>query len=134
HPAADRRAPRAAGLDRVGALPRRDGSAPRRARAEEPGDPRRGREHVSPRAHPRAALALAGAIAALAAAAPPLRAQVDAGREALRAGRYDEAVDRYGEALRTDAGNVGARAGLIEALLATGRYDEAIRAGHEAPE
>ncbi len=89
---------------------------------------------MSPRAHPRAALALAVTLAALAAAAPPLRAQADAGREALRAGRYDEAVDRYGEALRTDAGNVAARTGLIEALLARGRYEDAIRAGREAPD
>jgi tetratricopeptide (TPR) repeat protein len=56
-----------------------------------------------------------------------------AAREALRAGEYAAAIEAYRDVLGADAGAVQARIGLIEALLATGEYSDAIETGQAAP-
>ena len=71
---------------------------------------------------------LAGPLAAPLAAQDP-----SAARAALRSGEYDDAIREYRGALRSDAGLVDARIGLMQALLATGAYEEAVTVGREAP-
>lgn len=75
---------------------------------------------------------------AIAAAAPGhLTAQAaDAANEArvaLHSGEYDTAIDGFRTALRSEPANVQARLGLIEALVSTGEYEEAVTAGQSAP-
>lgn len=74
--------------------------------------------------------------------APPLLAQAPgAAREqaiaeataAQRRGDYRRAIDRYRDALGRDPAAVEARVGLIESLLATGAYAEAVDVGRAAP-
>lgn len=77
------------------------------------------------------ALALAW-VAALFAA--PLAAQdPTAARAAMRSGEYADAIAEYRSALRSDASIVDARIGLMQALVATGEYEEAVTAGRAAP-
>ncbi|MGD8281658.1 MAG: tetratricopeptide repeat protein, partial [Gemmatimonadota bacterium] len=65
----------------------------------------------------------------------PANAQVPAeARTALRSGDYEEAIDEYQDVLQSDPGIAQARVELIEALLATGQYDEAIEVGRSAPD
>ncbi|MGD8602500.1 MAG: tetratricopeptide repeat protein, partial [Gemmatimonadota bacterium] len=52
----------------------------------------------------------------------------------LRSGDYEEAIDEYQDVLQSDPGIAQARVELIEALLATGQYDEAIEVGRSAPD
>jgi len=52
---------------------------------------------------------------------------------ALRGGEYDDAADAYRRVLRDDPADVSARVGLVEALLATGEYEEAVEAARAAP-
>ena len=67
--------------------------------------------------------------------AVPLSAQsVADARADLRAGRYAEAVEGYEEVLAADPGAAAARVELMEALIATGAYEEAVRAGQAAPD
>ncbi|MDZ7780991.1 MAG: tetratricopeptide repeat protein [Gemmatimonadota bacterium] len=55
----------------------------------------------------------------------------DIAREALRTGAYDEAVEAFTRALRADPSDVAARLGLMESLMATGRYERAIEVGRD---
>ncbi len=71
------------------------------------------------------------------AAAPGCRVaaqSVAEARAAQRAGEYDDAISAYRRLLREDPALVPARVGLIESLLATGAYEEAIEAGRSAPD
>jgi len=78
------------------------------------------------------ACAVAGVVAACLVA--PLAAQdPTAARAALRAGEYDDAVDEYRDALRADPALADARIGLMQALVATGEYEDAVTVGREAP-
>jgi tetratricopeptide (TPR) repeat protein len=81
------------------------------------------------------ALALAVVLAFGSAVAPrPLAAQdPSAARAALRSGAYDDAIDEYRDALRADPSVAAARIGLMQALVATGEYEEAVTVGSEAP-
>jgi tetratricopeptide (TPR) repeat protein len=64
----------------------------------------------------------------------PLAAQDPAAtRAALRAGDYEDAIDEYRDALRADPTLADARIGLMQALVATGEYEEAVTVGREAP-
>lgn len=57
-----------------------------------------------------------------------------AARSALRAGEYDDAIAAYRDVLTDRPGTAQARIELMEALLATGAYEEAIEVGHDAPD
>lgn len=89
------------------------------------------------RPRPPVATTLLGLLALTAAPtlAAPLAAQ-DAGaaRTALRAGEYEDAIDAYRGLLRSRPGEAGLRIDLMEALLATGAYEDAIAVGRAAPE
>lgn len=54
-------------------------------------------------------------------------------RTALRGGEYGDAIDEYRSLLRAEPGAAQARVELIEALLATGEYEDAIATGMAAP-
>jgi tetratricopeptide (TPR) repeat protein len=77
-----------------------------------------------------AALAAAHAVAVTS----PAAAQ-DAGeaRAAHLSGEYEEAIDLYRDILRSEPGAVQMRIELMEALVSTGAYADAIEAGSEAP-
>jgi tetratricopeptide (TPR) repeat protein len=65
----------------------------------------------------------------------PLSAQDPAAaRTALRTGQYDDAIEEYREVLERDAANAEARVGLMQALVATGEYEEAVTVGQAAPD
>ncbi|HEX7049957.1 MAG TPA: tetratricopeptide repeat protein [Longimicrobiales bacterium] len=70
------------------------------------------------------AIALAVSLTAPACAQQPDAASAAA---ALREGRYDDAIAAYTR-LVDDGGGIAARRGLVRALMAVGRYDEAERA------
>ena len=53
---------------------------------------------------------------------------------ALHAGEYDRAIELYERVVASDPGDAGARADLMEALVAVGRYEDAIEVGYEAPD
>lgn len=55
-------------------------------------------------------------------------------RAALRSGEYEDAVELYRDVLDGDPGATQARVELMEALLATGRYEEAVDVGRAAPD
>jgi tetratricopeptide (TPR) repeat protein len=55
-------------------------------------------------------------------------------RDYLRSGRYDEAIDAYGAMIRAQPTAALARASMMDALIATGQYEEAIDVGRAAPE
>ena len=57
-----------------------------------------------------------------------------AARAALRSGEYDDAIEEYRDVLRADAANADARVGLMQALVATGEYEQAVTVGREAPD
>jgi len=85
-------------------------------------------------------VAFAAAIVALVATPTTVFAQsADASdayaeaRAALRTGEYDDAIRAYEDVLEADASAVQARVDLMEALLATGRYQEAVDVGAAAP-
>lgn len=78
---------------------------------------------------------LAAALVVGVAWTPPVAAQGDAeARELLRAGDYENAIDRYRTLVADDPTAAQARLSLIEALVATGAYEEAVRVGREAPQ
>ena len=54
-------------------------------------------------------------------------------RAAYMAGEYEEAINIYLDVLDEDATSAQARIGLIQALLATGEYEEAVQVGQRAP-
>ena len=86
--------------------------------------------------------ALAGAVLSGPALVPELAAQVPGGaadapaeaRTAQGAGDYDRAIDLYRRAIEEGPGNAAARVGLMESLLATGQYEEAVQVGRAAPD
>ena len=55
-------------------------------------------------------------------------------RTALRSGGYDDAIGLYRDLLDERPGAVRERAELMEALLATGQYQEALEVGRSAPD
>ena len=65
----------------------------------------------------------------------PLGAQEPgAATAALRAGEYEDAIAGFRAVLRDEPAGVQARVSLMEALLATGAYEEAVEVGRSAPE
>jgi tetratricopeptide (TPR) repeat protein len=71
----------------------------------------------------------------LSAQVPGVAAQVPAeARTAQRAGEYDDAIDLYRDAVEDAPSNAAARVGLMESLLATGAYEEAVEVGRAAPD
>jgi tetratricopeptide (TPR) repeat protein len=84
------------------------------------------------RAGPRACAAVVVAWATLASGVAAQNA--DAARSALRAGAYDEAVGLYRDLVRARPEAAQPRIDLMEALLATGAYEEAVEAGRAAPD
>jgi len=76
-----------------------------------------------------AALALAALVVS-----PVASLAQDPGSEALRSGEYEDAIEAFGDVLRGEPGAVRARIGLMEALIATGQYEEAVRVGTAAPD
>ena len=102
---------------------------------------RRGADH--PRAARRAQsvtalLALAGAFVGLlpdsAQAQDESAARLAEAREYLRSGHYTDAIDAYDAMIRAEPAAALARASMMEALIATGQYQEAIDVGRAAPE
>jgi tetratricopeptide (TPR) repeat protein len=55
-------------------------------------------------------------------------------RAALRSGAYQEAIDQYRLLVRAEPRAAPLRTDLMEALVSTGRYEEAVEVGLEAPE
>lgn len=55
-------------------------------------------------------------------------------REYLRSGQYADAIDAYDAMIRIEPAAALARASMMEALIATGQYEEAIDVGRAAPE
>jgi len=66
----------------------------------------------------------------------PAAAQVpgNAATTALRSGDYDEAIEQYRDLLAQEPGVPQARVDLMEALVATGQYAEAVEVGRTAPD
>jgi tetratricopeptide (TPR) repeat protein len=65
----------------------------------------------------------------------PLAAQEPAAaRAALRSGEYDDAIEEYRGAVRSNPANADVRIGLMQALLTTGEYEEAVTVGRAAPD
>jgi len=70
-----------------------------------------------------------------AAVVPGLAAQdAQAARSALRAGEYAEAIDLYRDVVRARPDAAQPRIDLVEALVSTGAYEEAVEVGRAAPE
>ena len=55
-------------------------------------------------------------------------------RQALRAGEYAEAIDGLEDVLQTIPGEARVRIDLMEGLVATGRYEDAVAIGEAAPD
>jgi len=81
-------------------------------------------------------LVLVGALVAvpIAAQTPGPSQNAAEARSAFRSGNYEGAVDMYRDILREEPGAVQMRVDLMEALVATGQYAEAIEVGRAAPE
>ena len=84
----------------------------------------------------RAPLPLLVLVLATTAARPDVAAGQDASeaRTALLSGEYADAIDGYERFLRSEPGAAQARIDLMEALVATGRYEDAVTVGREAPD
>ncbi len=87
----------------------------------------------------RSSVRIFGVVLATAAAASAdaalLHAQDAAeARAALRSGEYDRALELYEDVLASDPGAARARVELVEALVATGRYEDAVANGRAAPD
>jgi len=67
-------------------------------------------------------------------AAPAAAQDATAARTALRAGDYEQAIDIYRDIVSAQPGAVQVRVSLMEALMATGAYVEAIEVGRTAPD
>ena len=69
----------------------------------------------------------------------PVRAQQEStgrqaeAREHLQSGRYDDAIRAYEAMVRAEPAASVARASLMEALISTGQYEEAVEVGLAAP-
>lgn len=61
-------------------------------------------------------------------------AQYAEARDLMRSGRYAEAIEAYGDVVRARPDASLARASLMQALIATGRYEDAIEVGRASPE
>jgi tetratricopeptide (TPR) repeat protein len=70
----------------------------------------------------------------VAVATPAVAQDASAARTALRSGDYEDAIDLYRDVLREQPGAVQIRSSLMEALMATGAYEEAIELGRTAPD
>jgi tetratricopeptide (TPR) repeat protein len=57
-----------------------------------------------------------------------------AARAALRSGQYDDAIEEYRDVVRGNPANTDARVGLMQALITTGAYEEAVTVGRQAPD
>ena len=79
-------------------------------------------------AGPLATRGLAAQVPGVAGQAPP------EARAAQRSGEYQDAIGLYRDALEDEPGNAPARVGLMESLLATGAYEEAVEVGRGAPD
>lgn len=81
-------------------------------------------------------LAAAALLTPALAPVAPLHAQdaVAEARSALRSGEYDDAISRYRDVLEERPDAVRERVELMEALLATGQYPDAVEVGREAPD
>ena len=82
-----------------------------------------------------AGIAPAARTVGLAAQVPSVAARApERALEAQRSGAYEDAIDLYRDALDDEPANAPARVGLIESLLATGEYEEAVEVGRAAPD
>jgi len=70
----------------------------------------------------------------MALAAPAAAQDATAARTALRSGDYDQAIEIYRDILEAQPGAIQIRVGLMEALMATGAYEDAIEIGRTAPD
>ena len=59
---------------------------------------------------------------------------INGAADALRSGDYDEAVGLYEDVVRAEPSNSRARIDLMEALVAIGRYEDAVEVGRAAPD
>ena len=59
---------------------------------------------------------------------------VDQARDALRSGSYQDASEAFRSLLAADASALEARVGLMESLVSTGQYEEAVEVGRAAPD
>ena len=80
----------------------------------------------------KAALTSVGVLAAL-CVAPAAGQSVAEARAAFRAAEYEDAIDMYRDLIDSDPTAARARVGLIEVLVATGEYEEAVELGQAAP-
>ena len=69
------------------------------------------------------------AILAALSASPASGQSVAEARTAFRAGEFEVAIDEYRDVVASDPAAAQARMGLMEALVATGEYDEAVEFG-----
>ncbi len=74
-----------------------------------------------------ATLTVATSVRGATAGDDPRPAQLEAARGLAHAERFEEAIDRYHALLAGDPRNADARAGLVDALIWSGRLDEADR-------
>ena len=96
--------------------------------------PRRPLRHRrGPGAYRKALLTLLVSVASVSVSERLTAQDAAAAREALRAGEYADAIDAYRDVLRADPGAAQARIGLIEGLVASGEYADAIEVGQAAP-
>lgn len=97
------------------------------------------RRRVTPRRmgrRPLAAIAPAAVLLALSGALVPGAAfaqSEEEARSALRSGAYEGAIGEYRRLVRARPGDAELRVELMEALVATGRYDDAVDVGRDAP-
>jgi tetratricopeptide (TPR) repeat protein len=75
----------------------------------------------------------AGALLATSSLMPLAAQSVDEGRASLRSGEYEEAASTFRAIVRSDPSAEVARIGLMQALSATGQYEDAVSVGREAP-
>jgi tetratricopeptide (TPR) repeat protein len=75
-------------------------------------------------------------LAAMAVLTAPAAGQAPSSeaQAALRSGDYEEAIELYRDLLRAEPGAVQMRTDLMDALVATGAYAEAIEVGRTAPD
>ena len=73
------------------------------------------------------------AVLAIVCVAPTAGQSVAEARSAFRAAEYEDAIDMYRDLVDSDPAAAQARVGLIEALVATGEYEEAVEVGQTAP-
>jgi tetratricopeptide (TPR) repeat protein len=57
-----------------------------------------------------------------------------AARSALRSGAYEDAIDQYERLLGGEPGSSSMRVSLMTAMVATGRYEDAVQVGRDAPD